>query len=121
MREVAIWGAGGQAQVVADIIRTGTVCEPRWHGRAFPAGLFRSVCHIPGNLLNEGSFRIKMMFVKDKSRAVCALDDVLVFDVHEYERNSNWYGKLPGAVRPMLEWSTELVPNAVATPPSEVN
>ncbi|NQU26359.1 MAG: ABC transporter ATP-binding protein [Candidatus Nealsonbacteria bacterium] len=91
------------------VFATNTGNERRWHGQAFPAGLFRSVCHIPANLLNDGSYRVKMMFVKDRSRPVCVLNDVLIFDIHEYERGGNWFGKRPGAVRPVLDWTTERI------------
>ena len=91
------------------VFNTSSARDPRWHGQSFPVGLFRSVCHIPGSLLNDGTYRVKLMFVKDMSRAVCVFDDVLVFDVHEYDRGSNWHGKIPGVVRPLLEWSTEAI------------
>ena len=37
-------------------------------------------------------------------------EDVLVFEVSDTsEGRGTWYGKWPGAVRPKLEWETELL------------
>ncbi|MCA1592675.1 MAG: ABC transporter ATP-binding protein [Acidobacteria bacterium] len=32
--------------------------ETQWHGRVFPAGVFRSTCRVPGHLLPEGRFSV---------------------------------------------------------------
>ena len=91
------------------VFGSGSAHEPSWHGKAFPAGTFRSVCHIPGNLLNDGAYRVKILFVRDRSTVVFSHESALGFEVHEYERLGSWYGKKAGAVRPLLDWSTELV------------
>ena len=70
-------------------------------------GLYKSVCHIPGNLLNTGTYRVVLLVVKDQSTVVYRSDDVLTFDVAELgEQRGAWYGKEPGVVRPLLEWQT---------------
>ena len=86
--------------------------EPDWHGRAFPVGLFRSACHIPGNLLNDGLHRVALLVVKDQGTIILSLDDALVFSVRDVERRGDWHGKWEGAVRPNLVWSTEYIDNA---------
>jgi lipopolysaccharide transport system ATP-binding protein len=88
---------------------TTSVAEPNWRGRPFPAGLFRTVCRVPGRLLNDGVYRITVMFVKDASIPVFVQENALAFEVYEYQRDGRWYGKIPGAVRPELEWSTDVV------------
>ena len=77
--------------------------------RVFPAGIIREVCHIPGNLLNDGTYRISIMIVKDRFHGIFRLEDVLVFDVHDAEREVNWYGKWEGVVRPELDWTSEFI------------
>jgi lipopolysaccharide transport system ATP-binding protein len=90
------------------VFNTGPVREPVWHGRSFPAGLFRSSCYVPGDLLNDGVHRIQLLVVKDQGIVIFELDDALVFDVLDaVERRGDWYGKWEGAVRPDLEWKTE--------------
>jgi lipopolysaccharide transport system ATP-binding protein len=82
--------------------------EPNWHGREFPEGLFRSVCHVPGDLLNDGRYRIRLAFVRDASIVLYRLRDALVFDVSDSDdRRGEWYGKFDGVVRPLLDWKTE--------------
>lgn len=70
-------------------------------------GFIKGCCYIPGNFLNDGVYRIMIMIVKDSSVPLYYHDDVLVFEVHDNERNGNWYGKWPGVVRPSLEWTVE--------------
>lgn len=79
-------------------------------GREFPAGLFRDVCHVPGDLLNDGMHRIELLVVKDERNIIYRQDDILVFNVLDtIEMRGAWYGKWQGAVRPILEYSTELI------------
>lgn len=89
-----------------------TAHEAVWHGRPFPAGLFRSVCYIPGNLLNDGLHRVLLLIVRDQSVVIYSHSDVLAFDVKD-ARSVPWYGKWEGAVRPTLEWKTDLLTNDV--------
>ena len=90
------------------VLNTFPVRERVWHGREFPAGLFRSSCYIPGNLLNDGMHRVQLMIVKDQGHVLFLLDDALVFNVLDsIERRNDWHGKWEGAVRPDLEWQTQ--------------
>ena len=92
------------------IFNTGSGYERNWHGKPFPVGLFRSAFHIPGDFLNDGIHRVLLMVVKDQSEVIYQEEDVLVFEVSDTsEGRGTWYGKWPGAVRPKLEWETELL------------
>jgi lipopolysaccharide transport system ATP-binding protein len=91
--------------------------EAVWHGRPFPAGLFRSICRVPGDLLNDGVHRALLLVVRDESEVVFSFEDALIFDVLDSaERRGEWHGKWPGAVRPDLEWETRRL-DAEAGPP----
>ena len=68
-------------------------------------GTHRAVCHFPGGLLNDNSYYIQIMFVKDTSRGYFDMDDILSFDVHDNRDMGNWYGKWIGAVRPKLDFT----------------
>lgn len=90
------------------VLATTTLEEPVWHGRPFPSGLFRSVCHVPGDLLNDGIYRVQVLIVKDEGIILYRQQDALVFDVKDsVEVRGNWYGKWPGVIRPALNWETE--------------
>lgn len=93
-----------------NVLNTGPIHEPVWHGRPFPAGLFRSVCRIPGDFLNDGTYGVTVMVVKDQSAEVFTYESLLTFEVCDTpETRSGWYGKWPGMVRPNFDWTTELI------------
>jgi lipopolysaccharide transport system ATP-binding protein len=74
-----------------------------------PIGLIRSVCHIPGNFLNTGIYRISVAIVQNGHRTIFRQNDMISFEVLDLEkRHGTWYGKEVGAVRPMLDWQTEI-------------
>ena len=75
-------------------------------GDVFPKGLVKGLCHIPGNFLNDGVFRVRLLIVRDKSVGLFDFDNVAIFEVHDIEREGAWYGKWPGAVRPKFKWET---------------
>jgi lipopolysaccharide transport system ATP-binding protein len=77
--------------------------------RTYDEGIIRETCHIPGDLLNDGEYKIMIMIVKDRSTCLYQHDDVLAFEVQDVERDSLWHGKWLGAVRPMLKWTSEFV------------
>ena len=92
------------------VFNTGPVREPLWHGRPFPTGLFRSVCRVYKNLLNDGTYRVLLLVVENQNTVIYRYDDILVFDVQDVpDLRGAWYGKWPGVVRPILEWSTEFL------------
>ncbi|UTA70148.1 MULTISPECIES: ABC transporter ATP-binding protein [Emticicia] len=69
--------------------------------RNFTKGLVKGVLEIPGNFLNDGSYYISVMIVKDTSDPVFFIEDAISFDVADYREGTSWYGKWPGAVRPI--------------------
>lgn len=80
--------------------------------RQFPKGLCRTICHIPGHLLNSGQHRILLLVIKDGSSILYRYDDALSFDVLDLDnRADGWYGKEPGVVQPMLNWDVEYLGN----------
>jgi lipopolysaccharide transport system ATP-binding protein len=82
--------------------------ERTWNGKPFPIGLFRSVCHVPGDLLNDGMHRVELLVVKNEGEVIYRHDEALVFDVRDsVEMRGNWHGRWSGATRPNLEWTTE--------------
>ncbi len=84
--------------------------DSTWHGRPFPTGLFRSICHVPGDLLNDGLHRVLLLVVKDETEVIFSLEDAVAFEVFDsVDRRGNWHGRWPGAVRPDLDWETTLL------------
>jgi len=93
--------------------------EPNWHGRAFPAGVFRSTCHVPGNLLPEGRFDVSVLIWANNYTISHREDCVVEFEVHESkETRADYFGEWPGIVRPLLDWDTERLEDPEVAMPS---
>jgi lipopolysaccharide transport system ATP-binding protein len=71
---------------------------------SFPAGLVQGSFVIPGDFLNDGTYTIRLLIVKNQTEIFFDMQDVLVFEVLDAERLGNWYGKWVGAVRPKFDW-----------------
>jgi lipopolysaccharide transport system ATP-binding protein len=87
--------------------------DPAWRRRPRPTGRYLSTAWIPGNFLSEGSIVV--------GAAMSTFNPVVV---HFYEQDAvafqvvdsldgdsargDYAGPMPGVVRPMLRWSTEI-------------
>ncbi|WP_114782251.1 ABC transporter ATP-binding protein [Botryobacter ruber] len=65
-------------------------------------GIVEGECMIPGNFLNDGSYYISMVIVRDTSVELFNFNECLSFELEDYRENLQWYGKWWGAVRPKL-------------------
>ncbi len=73
-----------------------------------PAGKLRSVCYVPGDLLNSGLHRFVVFAVKDTSNIIYSHESRVAINIHDMkERQGSWFGKAPGVVQPVLKWTTE--------------
>jgi lipopolysaccharide transport system ATP-binding protein len=89
---------------------TFTFDEARWHGRPFPKGLYRSVCRIPANLMNQGTYRLRVAFLDETIQVLYDNQEASVFTIYDVrERGFSWYGRFIGNVHPKLEWTTEFL------------
>jgi lipopolysaccharide transport system ATP-binding protein len=87
-----------------------TFLEKSWHGRPCPRGLFRSTCAVPGDLMNDGEYRLRLIVFSDEARAICKFDDIANFTVLDAPEVRNGFNaSWPGAVRPHLKWTTDLI------------
>jgi lipopolysaccharide transport system ATP-binding protein len=83
-----------------------------WYGRAHPVGLFRAVCTLPGNFLNEGSYGISAFVLSDVAHVEVSAREAVSFNVHDTGFMRGEYGgEWIGVVRPRLSWkTTQLTP-----------
>lgn len=90
------------------IIHTASEHESDLRGAPMPRGTYRSVCRIPGKLLNTGRHSVNVRIVRDEHHTDVSLEDAVVFDIVESNATEAYHDWL-GAVRPELEWRTDQV------------
>jgi len=97
--------------------------DPAWRGRRRPLGTYTNVAWIPGNLLSEGLLLISVSIGTPKplKNHVFVRDVVAVHAVDSFEPDSargDWDGPLPGAIRPLLRWTTEVSGSSIPSEPT---
>lgn len=85
------------------IFNIGTLSQP------YGKGLIAGECTIPGFFLNDGSYTISMMIVKDTVTPLYVMEEGITFDVEDYREGIAWYGKWPGYVRPQIPFHTKML------------
>jgi lipopolysaccharide transport system ATP-binding protein len=86
--------------------------EEEWFARSHPVGLYRTVCTLPPNFLNEGRHYVSVAIITTGPEVVEArAGEVVTFDVfdtgvmREPGTAQNW----PGVIRTRLPWRTEFL------------
>jgi lipopolysaccharide transport system ATP-binding protein len=98
------------------VFNVGPLDPSMWNRREAGQTLIRDVCHVPGDLLNDGVYRVSFSLCRGHEVVYC-LDNAVIFDVRDTtEGRDAWYGKWAGAIRPALEWHTELIEAPMAAP-----
>ncbi|GAA4463390.1 ABC transporter ATP-binding protein [Nibrella saemangeumensis] len=85
------------------IFNVGTQSKP------YSKGLIAGECYIPGYFLNDGSYSISVMVVKDTVTPLFNLEEGITFEVEDYREGVAWYGKWPGYVRPQFPFDMKMV------------
>ncbi|MVM41918.1 ATP-binding cassette domain-containing protein [Spirosoma sp. HMF3257] len=85
------------------IFNIGTLSQP------YGKGLIAAECTIPGFFLNDGSYTISIMIVKDTVTPLYVMEEGITFDVEDYREGIAWYGKWPGYVRPQFPFHTKML------------
>ncbi len=90
--------------------------DPEWRGKERPPGRYVSKAKIPGNLLTEGTMSVTTAVWEwtPRRRVEFLHKDAVAFQVLDSlegdSSRGDYVGNLSGAVRPMLDWSTDYVP-----------
>jgi lipopolysaccharide transport system ATP-binding protein len=96
--------------------------DPAWRQRQRPPGRYVSTGWIPGNLLAEGAFSVGVTLMTLAPENVHAdMRDVVMFRVLDPlsavdTARGDYSRPIPGAVRPLLRWSTTFRPSAQEAP-----
>jgi len=90
--------------------------DPAWRKRPRPAGCYTSTAWIPGNLLAEGTLYVEAALITLNPNIVQFGEDAVAFHVVDsLDGNSargDWAGRVPGVVRPLLNWETRFRPKS---------
>ena len=89
--------------------------SPEWRRRPRPAGRYTTTCWIPGNFLSEGTVMVHAaLSTMDPLTGHFQVPDAVGFQVVDSldgdSARGDYAGPMPGAVRPMLTWTTRLDP-----------
>lgn len=84
----------------------------RWHTEPRPPGRYVSTAWIPENLLSEGMIYVSAaMRTEVRKYRPFQVGDAIAFNIVDTMEGGSargeWAGRLTGAVRPKLDWSTE--------------
>jgi lipopolysaccharide transport system ATP-binding protein len=88
-----------------------------------PAGLLRSSFAVPADLMNNGTYRIRLTVMLSGINQIAQWEDLVAFEVHDAasELRGSYHDLWPGAVRPHLEWKTELIEPLATFVPGDQN
>lgn len=97
--------------------------DPEWRGRRRPVGRYVSTVWIPGNLFAEGMFfvdanmnTLQPFIFQFQCRSAVAFQ--VVDSLEGDSARGDWTGKMRGLVRPMLNWTTRVLPQHPGIPVS---
>jgi lipopolysaccharide transport system ATP-binding protein len=111
---VEIFDAMGILVFSASNMPSASLEPDEWFSKTYSVGLFRTICTVPGILLNDGSYRITVKVLENNLPSLVGRDHiisaehVLAFDVQESGamRKEMPKGKWNGVIRPRLSWQT---------------
>ncbi len=84
--------------------------EPMWYGRAMPEGIYRSICIIPGYLLNNRIFTFTMNLFGRSFSDVLTLTDIIKINVNDtITVRRDFLGECGGYFRPDFDWTTKRI------------
>lgn len=75
-------------------------------------GIYKTIMWVPGNILNEGAYSLRIALTSMNPLKIhFAVPDTLFFEVIEdiKNRQTDFNQKIPGVVRPKLDWETILI------------
>lgn len=67
-------------------------------------GDFICTCNIPANFLNNNTYFLDIMVVKNGETPLIYLQNIMLIEGIEPTRKTAWLGKFPGLIRPKLNW-----------------
>jgi hypothetical protein len=95
-------------------MHSANLVRDEWFGKPHPVGLYRTVCKLLANFLNEGLHNLNAIVLSDVIQQEARADDVLSFNIHDVgEMRREYSGGWSGTVRPKLAWQTEFLTSEI--------
>lgn len=97
------------------IFVTGDFQSEAWQERTRPVGIHRSICHVPGNLLNEGNLSVLAGISTQPYTTRAVEPDAITIQITDDQQPGGARGNLTrewpgGTVRPLMTWRFEFEP-----------
>ena len=98
----------GNVVLASANLASANLFQDEWAGCAYPRGLYRAVCTLPGDFLNDGYYSITVVITTDVSQPQVYAREVIAFMVHDTgAMRKEFGGEWLGVVRPRLAWRTQ--------------
>ena len=98
----------GYGVLASGNLPSANLMKDEWFDRPHPVGLYRTVCTLPGDFLNEGRYSINAIVLTDVTNVEVFAREVISFAVNDTGAMRKEYGGgWLGVVRPKLAWQTE--------------
>jgi lipopolysaccharide transport system ATP-binding protein len=80
-----------------------------WYDKPQPVGLYRSVCTLPANFLNESRYSISIFIVTNMEQVEVIAHNAIGFEAFDENPQREYQGTVMGVIRPHLAWQTEFL------------
>ena len=81
--------------------------EPMWYGKGMPEGIYRSICIIPGHLLNNCMLSFSINLFGKSFTDLVTLSEVIKINVQDSMTvRRDFLGECGGYLRPDFKWTT---------------
>lgn len=89
---------------------TADLTVDEWFNRPYPVGLYRSICVIPANFLNDTTYLVHAFVTRNIGSVEVGTSEPLQFTVLDSGTMRNGFtGHWMGIIRPKMAWETELL------------
>lgn len=93
------------------VFSSGSFFDETVNTKTIATGTHRFVCELPGHLLNDGSYTLDVMLVRNRREVFLTEPAVLSFRVEDdFPIIQDWQWRPAGVIRPQLKWSHQASP-----------
>lgn len=89
------------------IFITSSISEDVWSMNPHPLGTYKTTCKVPGNLLNDITYKVTVFLIRNSTDVIYTAEDIIIIEKTDPGNNRRGlYGKWGGLMRPILDWRT---------------